>query len=225
MTDPQNFFGKDFDEIERNARREAELKNKEAEEARKKRAAELEESEEKRSKLATEQRDLLKRLEADQNLEIGNTLKAIVELEDFLDIRRNFNSIPTVVDKIGYIHRVVYERTQQGGVFMDPQKTTLFNYRLKDIGMPLLCPYLRLEGANKTTHEDCTIDSEQEPTMALCQGRYDICVVFKERTTKAALGQFRLRIPQQVQDVDPDQECLVDLDDLNDWWQGEGKYD
>ncbi len=155
---------------------------------------------------------------------ISETLKKLTELSDFRLINQSFNSIPTLVQKMEYVGRIVYERLECGEIFLGPASSTLFYKRLAEIGMPLLCRYLRLDGANKTTHEDCLID--KEPIWALCQGRYDICKVFNDRMTLVGQGLLVLP-PGDAPEIprDPNQECLVDLEDLNDWWRQEGKYE
>ncbi len=63
--------------------------------------------------------------------------------------------------------------------------------------------------------------------MTMCGGDYEICNVFKDRSGKAALGQITLPEVEKTKpkinipkiNVEP-----VDLEDLEDWWQGEGRY-
>lgn len=211
----QEFFDKSLEEITKRIREEEELNRKRQEEEKAKVLSETKGIEERIEKLGQKHKNL-----------VNDTLQAIVNLEEYQEIMRNFNSISGVVHKMEYIGRVVYERTDKGEVFNGPVKTIQFYYGLKEIGMPMLCPFLNLDNANKYTHEDCTIDGEEEPVMSSCQGMYDVCVVFKDRANKSALGLFKLRLPKQRRDIikDSSQKCLVDLQDLGDWWRMEGKY-
>lgn len=155
---------------------------------------------------------------------VSKTLEAVAGLPDFHRIFLEFHSIPDLIHKIGYVDRIIYERlTPFAGVFLGPQTTTLFHYQLREIGLPLLCPYLNLEQANKTTGQDCTID-DKEKIMTFCDGRYDICALFKNRMERAAQGLIEIRLPK-VRGLQLPQECLVNLDDLDDWWQQEGRYE
>ena len=164
----------------------------------------------------------------DESSLVQSILKQLTDLTDFLQIKREFNSIPDLLDKIEYIGRVMYEKTDDAGTLFLSNRTTLHFYQdLNKIGMPLLCPYLKLEDANKTTHEDCTIDknTESNPTPSCCGGRYDICKIFKDRTMRAARGVIKLQIPNASEMQETNQKCLVDLEDLHDWWRQEGKYE
>jgi len=224
MSNRQEFFGKTFEELiiegekelQRLAEEEAKAKGKLAEELRKKQEQEAARLEELR----------LLRERVDSGTDItGLAVQAILKLPDFDRIHREFNSIPDLLNKIMYIDRLMYERLTEyaAGMFMDPQKSLRFHYNLAQIGLQVLCPYLNLVNPNTTTHEDCTID--EEVTMALCGGRYDICAIFKDRMMRAAQGQIKIRLPDVKVSQPFDQECLVDLRDLDDWWKGEGKYE
>lgn len=221
----QEFFGENLDALSQSREK---MKKREAAEERKRKAQE---------EAARQKRDQAEAVHAKEEGRvhaefkpgsdpIAVALETIVQLPDFERIRTEFLSLPDLMYKIKYIDRVMYDRTDFAyRVLSDPPTNTRFHYSLSTIGMPMLCPYLRLENANRTTHEDCLIDGDEEPIMAICQGRHDICVVFKDRAMNAALGRITLPVPPAGRVSPLGQKCLVDLEDLDDYWLMEGKYD
>jgi len=137
-------------------------------------------------------------------------LSLITQEADFPQFARDFNTIPTVVSRIEYVDRMIFERFKtQAYFFNDVDQNKQFHQSLARIGLPTLCPYLKLEGANALTHEDCMLDGEVQ--VALCGGRADICTIYRQSG-----GAWPVPTSRQ---------CTVDLNDLDDWWRGEGKYD
>ncbi len=219
----QEFFGKSLEDIAKERQREHKEASKAARKAKEKEDADLKKRRDYEATLAQQTREIRAGIPPGTNI-VSPALQALVKLDDFERIRREFLSLPDVPYKIKYIARVMYERLPKYAQ-CTTQNPPFFYHRLAELGMPLLCPYLKLEKANTTTHEDCTIDSEQEPTMALCGGRYDSCVIFKDRTMKAVQGFVKLRLPDVKVQHPVQQKCLVDLEDLDDWWLMEGKYE
>lgn len=64
--------------------------------------------------------------------------------------------------------------------------------------------------------------------MTLCEGDYEICTTFQDRAGKSAAGLIRLpKIKRQEPKIKIPKLNVkpVDLEDLEDWWQGEGEYE
>lgn len=194
--------------------------------------------EEEIKKVEEERKIVEKKKMQEFQVSIPNALQALTNLENFAEIQKACNSIPHRIQKIMYIDRVIYEQIPQvAEVFADPMNNIAFHAQLTEIGIPLLCPYFRLEGANRTTHQDCTIDQipqthqkdrvspDNEPVATLCNGEYEQCDIFRDRTFRAAYGLITLCLPERVSVEHRQQECLVDLQDLDDWWKGEGRYE
>lgn len=210
----QELFGKSIEDLVCERQKELEIVE---EEARKKR-----EEEQAQKNIIYEKLEQLANVTGPKDIVAAIT--ALTQLPEFNTIYREFNSIPDVIDKIKYIDRVIYEKMENYcHVFNDPQTNLGFHKSLTDIGLPLLCPYLKIDDANKTTHQDCTIDSEE--IMSICDGRNDICVIFKDRMMKAAQGLINIKLPAVISGYASNQECMVDLEDLDDWWKSEGKYE
>ena len=89
----------------------------------------------------------------------------------------------------------------------------------------MLCPFFRTN-EESLTKQECLINGEPNPSS--CDGNYETCRLFADRSKRAVDGSITLppitRRPVLFQipkiEVDP-----VDLDDLEDWWQMEGKYE
>lgn len=161
--------------------------------------------------------------------ELETAFYAFVNHPDFPRIHNQLQTLSTVNDKWAFLLRRAYEIGDEVEIHIGHLFSTLENHlgvkkRLEDYGISLLCPYFR-ENKDQVTREECLIDGET--VMSLCQGRYDICAVFKDRTEKAALGDISLPVVTRTQskvqipkiEVEP-----VDVRDLNDWWRMEGKY-
>jgi len=135
--------------------------------------------------------------------EVGKLVSKIKSHSDYHRLWQEMNSIPSVVDRIAHINRFVYEHLPGNYAKLGVE----FHQRLSDIGMPVLCPYLKLDGANTTTGQDCGLDKS---ALALCGGRADICKLYSGSNPSWPRVLAR--------------ECLVDLGDLHDWWEGDGIY-
>jgi len=175
-------------------------------------------------------RDLSDYVEKLNNFEGENfktSIYAFVEHPDFSTIYNQLKTIPTISDKWAFLVRRAYEIGNEveipiGSFFQDSHVNT--KRKLEDYGIYFLCPYFK-ESENPTTREECVIDGE--PIMSLCHGLYEMCGIFRDRSNKAAAGEIKLpeikRTKPKVEipkvEVQP-----VDLQDLGDWWEGEGKY-
>lgn len=140
-------------------------------------------------------------------------------------------TIERVEDRWAFILRRAYELSQEEGCalpigFIAQHDEARFQRELESYGLRFLCPYVRLDG-DSLTRQFCMIDGQA--VMTTCEGRYYGCVIYRDRTSKVALGEFtlprvietrptRVQIPQQLVEV-------VDLRDLRDWWEGTGEYD
>ena len=160
--------------------------------------------------------------------EFDTAIYAFVNHPDFPVIYNQLETISSARDKWGFLLRRAYEVGQEVEVFIGHNfqedhvkaKKELANY-----GINLLCPYFKSTDRDKHPKDDCVIDGE--PIMTMCGGDYDICNVFIDRSGKAALGQITLPEVEKTKpkinipkiNVEP-----VDLEDLEDWWQGEGRY-
>lgn len=154
---------------------------------------------------------------------------AFVNHPDFPEIFNQLETIEKTSDKWAFILRRAYEIGQDveipiGFIFQGNQVAT--QRVLEDYGIYLLCPYFKNTVREPYPKDDCVIDGE--PVMTMCGGLYEQCVIFKDRAGKAAAGLIELpsinreepkfKIPKMG--VDP-----VDLGDLKDWWEMEGKYE
>ncbi len=160
---------------------------------------------------------------------------AFVEHPEFTTIYNQALTIEKVADRWAFILRRAYELGQEETVNIHlgaiaQENHLLFQKRLEEYGLVFLCTYFRLDKGT-TTGELCLIDTktEKEPISSICGGRYDICQLYSGRINLVPLGKFnlpnwtetlppRFKVPEI--DVSP-----VDLDDLQDWWQKEGKYE
>lgn len=162
-------------------------------------------------------------------------LKAAVEtFVSHLTFPRIYNqamTVENVVDRWAFVLRRAYELSQEEGCalpigFIAQHNEARFQRELESYGLRFLCPYVRLDG-DSLTRELCMIDGQA--VMTICEGKYYECLIYRDRTSKVALGEFilprvietrptRVEIPSQLVEA-------VDVRDLQDWWDGEGEYD
>ncbi len=160
--------------------------------------------------------------------------RAVEAFVSDLRFPRTYNeamTIERVEDRWAFILRRAYELSQEDreGLpigFIAQHNEPQFQRELESYGLRLLCPYVRLDG-DSLTRELCMIDGEA--VMATCQGRYYSCDIYRDRTSKVALGEFTLpRVveirPTRVQ-IAPQLVEAIDLNDLREWWEGDGKYE
>jgi hypothetical protein len=157
---------------------------------------------------------------------------AFVNHPDFPVIYNQVNNIESQYDKWGHLVRRAYEIGNEVNVHIGhtaQNNEVGFKRALEEYGLFLLCPYFEQDLGRKKGSlcgELCLIDGEE--ISSSCSGRHDLCVVFEDRAKKSAEGSVQLpkieRTPIKKQipemDVGP-----VDLEDLEDWWKFEGKYE
>ncbi len=198
-----------------------------------------------RQEIVDQRKSLLDKLDADKqkkekfklyidnlnNYEGGRVDEAIyafVNHPDFAVIYNQLNTLPTQNDKWGFLLRRAYEIGNEINLPLGNEFTgnsISVKRKLEDYGIYSLCPYFR-ENENPVTSEECLIDGE--PFMSSCRGMYEQCVIFQEMAGKAVTGEVNLPKTQRASpkikipeiDVKP-----VDINDLNDWWKMEGKYE
>lgn len=170
--------------------------------------------------------DYVVKMNAFRDDTLSTALYAFTEHPDFALICNQTQTIKRGSDRWAFILRRAYEIGDEaifpiGSVFSS--NATAVQRTLDEYGIRMLCPYFR-ENSTQATREECLIDGE--PIMSLCGGQYDTCVIFKDRVGRAALGDFSLpqlaRQPVRGVPVIPVEP--VDLEDLADWWNQEGKY-
>lgn len=161
--------------------------------------------------------------------QLETSLYAFVKHPDFPVIYNQLNTIPTIMDKWGFILRRAYEIGNDIDApigFTFQHNPISVKRRLEDYGINLLCLYFSENNRKNFPKDDCLIDGD--PIMAICKGDYENCVVFQDRAGKSAAGLIKLpeinrtepKFKIQKIEVDP-----VDLTDLDDWWKMEGKYE
>ena len=160
--------------------------------------------------------------------DLETSLYAFVNHPDFHVIYNQTNTIGTSKDKWAFILRKAYEIGQEVHVTIGHEfqaQGAQAKKALEDYGIYLLCPYCRSTDREKHPKNDCIIDGE--PIMSLCEGLYEQCVIFQDRAVKAAIGDIKLpEATRQIAKINIPKIDVdsVDLQDLDDWWRMEGKY-
>ncbi|MEK6909307.1 MAG: hypothetical protein AABX23_04615 [Nanoarchaeota archaeon] len=168
------------------------------------------------------------KLQGYQGSKLDVAFEAFVTHPDFPIIYNQLVTIESASDKWGFIVRRAHELGDEVKLPMYGE----FKYnevelkrRFEDYGIYMLCPFFRTN-EESLTKQECLINGEPNPST--CDGNYETCRLFADKSKRALDGSITLpkieRSPARFQipkmDVDP-----VDLDDLEDWWQMEGKYE
>ncbi len=195
------------------------------EEVRDQRIKELEAEEQRKRK---QELDYINSLNTHRGNELEKAIYAFVNHPDFPIIYNQANILETATDKWGFILRRAYEIGQDINVAIGHEfqaQDVQAKKALEDYGIYLLCSYFK-QDKEQITGEACLIDGD--PIASTCLGQHDICSVLEAKVKKVAVGDIqiptvkrqtpKINIPKM--DVDP-----VDLQDLDDWWKMEGKYE
>jgi len=159
--------------------------------------------------------------------ELETLIHSFVSHPDFPRIFNETGTINTARDKWGFLVRKAYEIGNEIDVPLGhyfKSRNVEVKKALEDYGVYLLCPFFR-QDETVPTKESCLIDGE--PIMSSCGGDYEICVIFQDRAQKSTAGHIQLpkverKMPKvQVPKIEVE---LVDLMDLENWWEQEGKY-
>ncbi len=211
----QELFGKTLEELAREQKerlQQAELERKRNEAA----AAKRREEEAKEKQRLDE---LNKQFFQDgEEVTPESLVEKIAQLPDFTKIRTEFNSIPDLMNRWMYIDRMVAERIPEAFpmVLHNVENGKKFHYLLREIEIPLLCPFYHPK-KKSLTGEICLITGSEID--ASCGGRNDICKVFEDSMQKASRGEITIQFPQAK--IQAPSECLVDLEELRKYWEGE----
>ncbi len=157
---------------------------------------------------------------------VSEGLDALVKHPSFPVLHAQAMQISDVSARWGYLLRRAYEIGREISMplgHLAQNNEAEFKQGLEEYGIKLLCPYFRPDQAS-LTREYCGIGGEE--VMAVCQGKYYSCVIFREMTARAALGEATLpEIKKSPSKSVPKVDAPpVDLQDLQDWWEGEGAY-
>lgn len=163
-----------------------------------------------------------------QGSEIDVAFEAFVSHPDFPMIYNQLATIESASDKWGFIVRRAHELGDEVKIPMYREfkfNEVEFKKRFEAYGVYMLCPFFRTN-EQSLTGEECLINGE--PIDSSCNGNYETCRIFADKSKRALDGSITLpkieRNPPRFQipkmDVDP-----VDLEDLEDWWQMDGKYE
>ena len=164
---------------------------------------------------------------------------ALVEHRNFSLVYNQALTIEEIPDRWAFILRNAYELGEEKEIFIGAtaqQYPILFQKRLEEYGLVFLCPYFRPD-PESITRELCLIDTKtpekeeerEEPISTTCGGRFYQCRIYHDRCDQIPFGDSNL--PQRTEIIPqkfriPKIECSpVDLDDLHDWWEGEGIYE
>lgn len=159
--------------------------------------------------------------EKDPKDEYDNAVIKLVTDKDFPKIYKNALILKKSVSKQEYILMNCIEK-QILNMFQD---FTQFFEKLSPLGLNLLCPYYK---SNKTEIADkCLIDGDE--IYATCNGRHDICVIFKDRSMKFTTGELLYVKPPKVFKSPPiiltalEQEQLEIflLKKIEEYWRGD----
>ena len=123
----------------------------------------------------------------------------LVTHPDFVEVYGNALILKTPRDKAEYVSM----RGLQLTVIDMAIDFTKFFTKLAPLGLNLTCPYFRCERNRSPENirdidpfDICIIDGKDIQT--LCEGRYDDCVIFKDRTTKFSTGELPYQKPART---------------------------
>lgn len=168
------------------------------------------------------------------------TFSAFVNHQDFPLIYNQALTIEEIPDRWAFILRRAYEIGEEKEIFIGAtaqQYSVLFQKKLEEYGLIFLCPYFRPDPGS-ITRESCLIDckpseggeeEKEEAISTTCSGKAYQCRIYSNRCSKIPFGESNL--PQRTETIPtkfriPKMEVApVDLDDLRDWWEGEGIYE
>ena len=179
-------------------------------------------------KLAELHKEKSETREQESMRDLESAFTAFVEHPDFPRIYNQLQTIHTITDRWGFIMRRAYEIGHETNLligYLLQNNSVPAKRKFEDYGIYLLCPYFN-ENKEQLVGQECLIDGE--PIASSCNGEHEQCVVFNDRARKADSGFIQLPVIKRNQpkiqvpkmEVDP-----VDLNDLEDWWQMEGKYE
>lgn len=172
-------------------------------------------------------------LSSEKLREFNQAFTALVEHQDFPQVYNQALTVERIPDRWAFILRKAYEIGDEKEILIGAaiqQHPILFQKRLEEYGLVFLCPYFRPD-QESITRESCLIDTktEEEPISTTCGGRSYQCRIYNSRCSKIPLGESNL--PQRTETMPPKfripkmEVTPVDIDDLHDWWEGEGKYE
>jgi hypothetical protein len=160
---------------------------------------------------------LIEQLKA-KPLDRQGALTAFVEHPDFPVIYNSAVMIDSEKNRWAYVLRKAHEIGDKVGleIYSVAQMEHIwFKQKLEGYGIDILCPYFCWHGQQGIA-DTCSVSGAPEPT--ICTGDGEGCKVMAEagKTPPKPRAVVR-KIPYMK--VEP-----VDLQDLDDWWKGEGKY-
>ncbi len=125
--------------------------------------------------------------------EVEEAIIKLVTHVDFVEIYRNTLVIKDLLKRREYIMMKGLE-LEILNTFMDDSK--LF-FKLSPLGLTLTCPYFKYDKSEKNNFDKCLIEEGKEID-ATCHGRYDICVIFKDKTPKFITGEIPYVAPKRT---------------------------
>jgi len=118
--------------------------------------------------------------------------KGIVQLvtsDDFIEIYQNALILKTPLSRGEYL---MMKGIQKGCLYTTMDYTNVMN-ELAPLGLRLLCPYYE---KTQEIIDNCLIDGNK--VECHCQGCYDICKVFSDKTTRFATGELNFVTPPKI---------------------------
>ena len=158
---------------------------------------------------------------------IDEAVIRLVTSEDFPEIYKNALILKTPVSRFEYI---LMKGLQKKIVDMISDRTKFFS-RLAPLGLGIVCPYFEcnrnlLGYAPDQLEDKCLIDGKEYPS--LCEGKYYTCALFKDRTTKFAIGELPIIEPKSkynhpeliIPGNEKDRLERDLLDEIETYWRG-----
>ncbi|MBI5066392.1 hypothetical protein HZA97_09235 [Candidatus Woesearchaeota archaeon] len=115
--------------------------------------------------------------ELDQNI-----IKLITD-PDFAEIYTNTLILKDPMRRLEYVFMKGLEKEVFNTL---PDNTDLFT-RLAPLGLNVICPYFKRREKEEDVFDNCFIEGKKDN--AICHGRHDICVIFKQRTKEFITGE------------------------------------
>ncbi|MBS3146072.1 hypothetical protein J4471_00050 [Candidatus Woesearchaeota archaeon] len=123
--------------------------------------------------------------------ELDKAICNFVTNPEFPEIYKNALILSNQLDRIEYISMKAIQ------LELNPTSDDALQFyaKLAPLGLNLVCPYFKYDPdfSKRNILDQCTIDGEEVNTT--CNGRYDICVIFKDRTSKFATQELPLQKP------------------------------
>src|SRR3989338_8577043 len=130
-----------------------------------------------------------------EKLRIADELKQLEELQR--KAHEYKLQIENLTREVEHYQNFLISKDKEKQVELNPTSDDALQFyaKLAPLGLNLVCPYFKYDPdfSKRNILDQCTIDGEEVNTT--CNGRYDICVIFKDRTSKFATQELPLQKP------------------------------